>query len=96
MDKKQRESYRLLFKALLALQTEEECADFLEDLMTRKELADVSQRLLVAQMLSEQAVPLSSRPIRLIRRSFGSGVWTMKPLLSMRLRMPETVAWLRP
>ena len=56
MDKKQRESYRLLFKALLALQTEEECADFLEDLMTRKELADVSQRLLVAQMLSEQAV----------------------------------------
>lgn len=56
MDKKQRDSYRLLFKALLALQTEEECADFLEDLMTRKELADVSQRLLVAQMLSEQAV----------------------------------------
>lgn len=56
MDKKQRDSYRLLFEALLALQTEEECADFLEDLMTRKELADVSQRLLVAQMLSEQAV----------------------------------------
>ena len=56
MDKKQRDSYRLLFEALLALQTEEECADYLEDLMTRKELADVSQRLLVAQMLSEQAV----------------------------------------
>ena len=50
------ESYLLLIKAILALETEEECEKFLEDLMTFKEMNDISQRLLVAKMLSEQAV----------------------------------------
>ena len=50
------ESYSLLIKAILALRTEAECEKFLEDLMTFKEMNDISQRLLVAKMLSEQAV----------------------------------------
>ena len=49
-------SFHLLTKALLALETEEECAAFLEDLMTRKEMEDIGQRILVARMLSDQAV----------------------------------------
>ena len=56
MDYKNNESLQLLFKALLTLRTEAECAAFLEDLMTRKEITDIAQRLLVAKMLSEQTV----------------------------------------
>ena len=50
------EGYQLLVKALLSLENEKECQNFLDDLMTRKELMDVAQRILVAKMLSEQAV----------------------------------------
>ena len=40
-----------LFKAILSLETEEECAAFFEDICTIKELQDISQRLEVASML---------------------------------------------
>lgn len=56
MNRYQNDGCQLLFRALLALKNEEECAAFLEDLMTQKEIADVAQRLLVAKMLSEQVV----------------------------------------
>ncbi|MBQ9806255.1 MAG: hypothetical protein IJW49_07105 [Clostridia bacterium] len=56
MNKYQNDGCQLLFRALLALENEEDCAAFLEDLMTQKEIADVAQRLLVAKMLSEQVV----------------------------------------
>ena len=56
MEKHENESFHLLWKAILSLKTEEECAAFMEDLMTRKEMLDVAQRLAVAKMLSEQAV----------------------------------------
>ena len=46
----------MLLKSLIALETEEECIAFLEDLMTRKEMSDIAQRLLVAKMLSGQSV----------------------------------------
>ena len=50
------EGYKLLVDAILAIETEEECHAFLEDIMTRKEILDIAQRLMVAKMLSEQAV----------------------------------------
>ena len=50
------QGYMLLVQALVSLETKEECEAFLEDLMTKKEMADISQRLLVVKMLSEQAV----------------------------------------
>ena len=50
------EGYDLLIKALLTLETEEDCKNLLEDLMTRKEVLDIAQRMLVAKMLSEQTV----------------------------------------
>ena len=42
-----------LFRAILTLESEEECRRFFEDLCTIKELQDLSQRLEVAQMLSD-------------------------------------------
>ncbi len=45
-----------LFNAILALETMEECYNFFEDLCTIPELKAISQRLLVAKMLSEHKV----------------------------------------
>lgn len=42
-----------LCKALLSLQTEEDCYAFLEDAFTIKEVLDISQRLAVAKMLAQ-------------------------------------------
>ena len=46
----------LLFKAVLSLETMEECYKFFEDLCTVPELKALSQRLQVAKMLDEQYV----------------------------------------
>ena len=56
MEQYKNEDFRLLVKALLAIENESECVALLEDLMTRKELGDIAQRISVAKMLSEQAV----------------------------------------
>ena len=45
-----------LFKAILSLKTVEECYCFFEDLCTVQELKAISQRLVVAKMLSEHHV----------------------------------------
>ena len=42
-----------LCEAILQLKTKEECYAFLEDICTIKEVLDISQRLAVAQMLSQ-------------------------------------------
>ena len=48
--------YDLLIKAILSVETEEECEALIEDLMTIKEINDMSQRMLVAKLLSKQTV----------------------------------------
>ena len=53
MDHAHTEAANRLFRAILTLRTEEECRHFFDDLCTIKELQDLSQRLEVAQMLSE-------------------------------------------
>ena len=45
-----------LFDAILALETKEECYRFFEDLCTSSELKAMSQRLVVAKMLTEKKV----------------------------------------
>lgn len=50
------DGYKLLIKALVSIENEAECEAFLEDLMTKKELNDITQRLEVAKMLSEHTV----------------------------------------
>lgn len=56
MDLHENEGYKLLVKALVAVDNEKECEALLEDLVTRKELLDIAQRMLVAKLLSEQVV----------------------------------------
>ncbi len=45
-----------LYKAILSLESEEECANFFEDLCTVQELKTLAQRIVVAKMLSEKSV----------------------------------------
>ena len=45
-----------LFDAILELQTREECYKFFEDLCTVNELKSISQRVVVAKMLTEKRV----------------------------------------
>lgn len=47
---------KLLIRALLSLENEEECRAFLEDVLTTKEILDLEQRMIVVKMLSEQTV----------------------------------------
>lgn len=50
------EDFKLLVKAIVSIESEEECISFLDDIMTKKEMADIAQRLMVAKLLSEQTV----------------------------------------
>ena len=45
-----------LYKAILALKNLDECCRFFEDLCTVQELKSLSQRIVVAKMLSEKSV----------------------------------------
>ncbi|MGN0665911.1 MAG: YerC/YecD family TrpR-related protein [Huintestinicola sp.] len=58
MDEKNKEevSLNFLYEAILSLETKEECAAFLDDLCTSLELKALSQRMLVAKMLSEKKI----------------------------------------
>lgn len=50
------ENMEYLFKAMMTLKTEEECAAFFEDLCTPQELKAISQRLHVARLLTQKRV----------------------------------------
>ena len=50
------EATDLLFKAILSLKNEEECYNFFEDLCTVPELKAMSQRFVVAKMLTDKNV----------------------------------------
>ena len=56
MNLHENKGYNLLIKALVAIDNEADCEAFLEDLVTRKELLDIAQRLQVAKLLSKQVV----------------------------------------
>lgn len=51
MDKLHTQDVDNLFKAILSLQTVDECYKFFEDALTVKEILDVAQRLKAAKML---------------------------------------------
>mgnify|MGYP003291786907 CR=1 FL=1 len=50
------ENINFLYDAILQIQSKEECAKFFEDLCTVNELKSISQRLVVAKMLTEKSV----------------------------------------
>lgn len=56
MNFRDNEGYRLLVKALLSLESEEECEALLDDLLTRREIDDMTQRIMVAERLSRGEV----------------------------------------
>lgn len=72
---------KLLVNALMMLNTREEYEAFLEDLLTTKELLDLSQRIMVAKLLTEKKVyskiaeetGASSATISRVNRSFCYG-----------------------
>ena len=53
MKQRMNEQTRELIRAIMLLETEQECLDFFEDICTIKELQDMSQRFLVAKMLND-------------------------------------------
>lgn len=55
-DKIKDKNVDFLFKAILQLNNLDECYDFFEDLCTVTELKAISQRIVVAKMLSEKRV----------------------------------------
>ncbi len=81
MDIFKSEGVELLVSALMMLDTREEYEAFLEDLLTTKELLDLSQRLMVAKLLTEKKVyskiaeetGASSATISRVNRSFCYG-----------------------
>ena len=90
MNLSENEGYNLLVKAILSLNTKEECDAFLEDIMTKKEVLDIAQRLLVAKMLSEQTIynkiveetGASTATISRVNRSFLYGAGGYKRALA--------------
>ena len=50
------ENRKFLYEAILKLETLEECEAFVEDLCTVQELESISQRLVVAKLLTEDKV----------------------------------------
>ena len=50
------DSVDFLFKCILALETEEECYEFCEDLCTFPEIKAMAQRVVVAKMLTDKTV----------------------------------------
>ena len=81
--KNDQENIEYLYKLILAIESEEECAALFDDLCTKKELASIAQRAVVAKMLSEKCVyskiveetGASTATISRVHRflSFGSG-----------------------
>lgn len=55
-DKIRDKNVDFLFDAILELRSKEECYNFFEDLCTVPELLAISQRIVVAKMLSDKAV----------------------------------------
>lgn len=54
--KRDDKNFEFLFRAILELEDIDECYDFFEDLCTVQELKSLSQRIVVAKMLSEKSV----------------------------------------
>ncbi len=81
MDVFHTEGAKLLIDGLMSLETKEEYAAFLEDLLTTKEMLDMSQRIMVAKLLTEKKVynkiaeetGASSATISRVNRAFTYG-----------------------
>ncbi|NLW14688.1 MAG: hypothetical protein GX038_00290 [Erysipelothrix sp.] len=77
------------YKAVLELKTVEECHDFFEDIATKNEVQDFSDRLMVAKLLHEgntyesitKETQISSATIARINRALAHGTGAYKKIL---------------
>jgi len=84
----------LLCRAFVAMESEEECRCFLEDLMTIRELQDMTQRLCVAERLYEgkayqkimEEVSVSSATISRVNRCLHYGQGGYRSVLERFLK----------
>lgn len=53
-EKLNKEELEFLFKAILSLETKDDCYKFFEDLFTINEMASIAQRMHVAEMLRDK------------------------------------------
>ena len=75
------ESGKLLVDAIMSLENRDELCAFLEDLLTTKEILDLSQRMMIAKLLTEKKVynkiaeltGASTATISRVNRSFDYG-----------------------
>lgn len=89
MDYRLTKSIKALFKAFLALETEDECKKFLRDLLTEKEMKEFGNRWLVARMLDrkvnyieiEKETGMSSTTIARINKWLQKGMGGYKLML---------------
>ena len=80
----------LLCRAFAAIRDKEECMSFLEDLMTIREIQDMTQRLTVAKLLREgkayqevmEQVSVSSATISRVNRCLHYGAGGYQTILS--------------
>ena len=76
-----RVNVQTLCRAFLSLQNEEECLQFLQDIMTVREIQDMTQRLSVAALLQEgkgysqiaEEISVSSATISRVNRALNYG-----------------------
>ena len=94
MQSKENDSVKRLFRAILTLETEEECAAFLDDICTIKEVQDMAQRLDTAILLQMGApyqqiakeIGISTATISRVSRCLNYGSGGYKTVLD---RLPE-------
>lgn len=87
-----------LIQAILAIDTQEEAQDFLCDILTEKEIAEISKRLLTAQMLLqnvqyfaiEEKTGFSSTTVARVSKCLKTGKGGYKNILSKLHRQNST------
>lgn len=85
---------RYLYEVILKIETMEECEALFDDLCTKTELASISQRLVVAKMLSEKKVysdivaqtGASTATISRVNRSLAFGMGGYEKIFSKEKR----------
>ena len=85
---------RYLYEVILQIETIEECEALFDDLCTKTELASISQRLVVAKMLSEKKVysdivaqtGASTATISRVNRSLAFGMGGYEKIFSKEKR----------
>lgn len=86
----EKDEVKLFLKALISIENEDECVKFLNDIMTTKEVLDMSQRMMVAKMLAEGKIystieaetGASSATISRVNRCFRYGDGGYKDILN--------------